>query len=282
MPGGFMPYQLEKGPIWSVVESALAQGPTQAYELLVLLRDPQHEIADGPMVTSSSLDYTDPKTGAKSTPQTRGDHLRHDWFGMVKQPSGKWEKEPASAFDPQTHPSTGFWVNYWGDVESIVRETFVRAIEVSLGLKNGETHESRARFRRHWPVSIFMKCPTPWFEGWVSWRSWETNRATDGHVVVHFLVPGNYGSQVLKKPKGGFTGKPNTKPDTSDDPNGMWLIAYETHRRLDGVVTTDPGTAGDIHPPSPGAILKDEDDLIVIAPRETDGGVAPNGRAYVP
>jgi hypothetical protein len=271
-----MPYQLEKGPIWSVVESALQQGPKEAYSLLELLRDPSHQIADGPLVKSKTLDYTDPKTGAKVTAQTRGDHLNHDWFGMVKQANGSWAKEPDSAFDPQTHPSTGFWINYWGDVEEIVRETFVRAIEVSLGLQHGQIHSSRGRFHRHWPVSIFLKCPTPWFEGWVTWN------AKAGEVVVHFLVPGNYGSQVLKHPKTGLTGPPQINPDTSDATYGMWLVTHDTHNRVDGVVTTDPGTAGEIHAPSAGAILKDSGDLVVISPVETDGGVAANGRAFVP
>jgi hypothetical protein len=275
---GGMPYQLEKGPIWSVVESALAAGPSEAYELLTLLRDPTHQIADGPLVASKSLD--DPKTG--STKTTRGEHLNTDWFGMVKQSNGAWQKQPASAFDPQTHPSTGYWINYWGDVESIVRETFVRAIEVSLGLRHGEAHSPRARFTRHWPVSVFLKCPTPWFEGWISWRSWASGRGNDGEVTVHFLIPGHYGSQVLKQPATGLNKPPQQNPDTANDANGMWLVSFATHTRVNGVVSTDPGSAGDIHAPSPGPILKDEGELIVLAPHEFDGGVAPNGRPYVP
>lgn len=274
---GVMPYQLEKGPIWSVVESALGAGPVAAYELLTLLRDPAHAIADGPLVASKSLD--DPTTN--STPKTRGEHLNKDWFGMVKQPNGSWQKEPSTAFDPQTHPSTGFWINYWGDVESIVRETFVRAIEVSLGLGHGEARSGRARFARYWPISVYLKCPTPWFEGWVTWRSWGTSRSA-GQVTVHFLVPGHYGSQVLKKPATGLNKPPVLNPDTSDDPNGMWLISHATHARVDGVVSTDPGTAGEIHAPAPGPILKDEGELLVLAPHEFDGGVAPHGRPYVP
>src|SRR5437879_1220653 len=202
MPYGIMPYQLEKGPIWSVVEAALAEGPDKAYELLLLLRDPSHEIARGPLAKSKSLD--DKKTN--STPKTRGDHLNKDWFGMKKAGSA-WVKQADADFDPQSNPSTGFWINYWGDVEEIVRETFVRAIEVSLGLRHGERHAPHAEFRRFWPISVFLKCPTPWFEGWVTWRSWEAGTATraqDGSVAVHFLVPGNYGSQVLKQPGNGF------------------------------------------------------------------------------
>ena len=276
-----MPYQLEKGPIWSVVESALGEGPDAAYALLELLRDQTHEIAKGPLVKSKSLD--DKKTN--STPKTRGDHLNKDWFGMVNKSGSGWVKQSDADFDPQSNPSTGFWINYWGDVEEIVRETFVRAIEVSLGLMHREVHEPYAPFARYWPISIFLKCPTPWFEGWVTWRAREADpntHARDGSVVVHFLIPGNYGSQVLKQPGNGFNGKPNLHPDTSDAKNGMWLITHAVHTRVDGIVTTDPGTAGDIHAPAPGAILKDEGDLLVLAPIEFDGGVADDGRPYVP
>jgi hypothetical protein len=275
-----MPYQLEKGPIWSVVESALAQGPSEAYALLELLRDTKHAIADGPIVKSTTLDLVDKQGKVVSDAKIRGDHLNKDWFGMVEDGSGAWQKQPDTAWDPQTNPSTGFWINYWGDVEELVRETFVRAIEVSLGLDHEQTHPRRARYKRHWPVSVFLKCPTPWFEGWVTWRTWGTG-AQDGQVLLEFLVPGNYGSQVLKLPAKGRNQAPShINPKQCSGDNGMWLITHEEHERLDGIVTTDPGTAGDVHAPSPGSILKDRGRVMVIEPAEADGGVAPSGRAY--
>jgi hypothetical protein len=267
-----MPYQLEKGPYWSVVEAALQKDAATAYWMLLYLRDPNKPIAGGPIVTSTNLN-----TGQLDTTAKRADHLNKDWFGMYKDATGKWVKTPDSEFDPVTRPSLGFWINYWGDVESIVRETFVRAIEQSLGLAHDEVLARGASPRRHWPVSIFLKCPTPWFEGWVSWR--KTGR-TAGSVEVHFLIPGVYGSQVLLDPKGGKFAPPQPIDPTAN--NGMWLVSHEKHTRVLAMVTSDPGSAGQWTFPVLGHLIKDAGEIITVCPSEPDGGVAPGGRAYQP
>ena len=87
---------------------------------------------------------------------------------------------------------------------------------------------------------------------------------------------------MLKQPGNGFNGPPRLNPNTNDAHNGMWLVTHAVHKRVDGIVSTDPGSAGDIHAPSPGPILKDEGELLVLAPIEFDGGVADDGRPYVP
>jgi hypothetical protein len=272
-----MPYQLEKGAIWSVVESAMAHDPQLLYTFIENLRNPAFDIATGAIARSKSLD--DPKTN--STAASRGEHLNTDWFGMVKDKSGKWAKRPDTDFNKKTRPSTGYWINYWGDVESIVRETLLRAGEVALGLASGEIHTG-GPFKRFWPVSLFLKCPTPWFEGWVTWRSWEVDpqtHARDGQVVVHFLIPGHYGSQVYLKPLEGRDVAVN--PTQCVDNNGMWLITQTEHERVpDATVTVDPGTSGKIHKPSPGPVIRDHGPLLICSPAEHDGGVRPDGRAF--
>ena len=64
------------------------------------------------------------------------------------------------------NPSIGFWINYWGDVEAIVRETFTRAVEVAFGLEHGQTMttDELADLRpphRFWPISVFLNSKTP-------------------------------------------------------------------------------------------------------------------------
>ena len=281
MIDGIMPYQLEKGPLWSVVDSAAARDPEFLYDLLEQLRDRNRYVADLPIFASTTLDRKpNPKTGDPgSTTQMRRDHINKEWFGMVN-PQGQWTKQTDADWDKYKNPSTGNWVNYWGDVEEIVRETFVRACEVALGLDHDEKLAAGTPASRCLPISCFLKCPTPWFEGWVTWRTWGTGRRA-GEVVVHLLIPGEYGSQVLMQPASGHAGQPPQQyPASCAGANGMWLITHEHHTLDEGWVTTEPGEPGNIIYPGLGPIIKDSGKLLVLAPSEFDGGVAAKGRAY--
>jgi hypothetical protein len=273
--GNFMPYLLEKGPIWSVVESALRRDAQTTYFFLEYLRDTSQPLSLGPIVAASSLNK-----GPMPTAAERAKHLDEDWFGMVED-NGVWKKQDDKDWDPILNASLGFWVNYWGDVESIVRETFTRACEVSLGLDHEETmtpDELRSP-RRWWPITVFLRCPCPWFEGWVSWRRWGS-AAGEGEVGVHFNTPGHKGSQVLTDPTKGLNKPPIDNPQTSNDANGMWLITSPLHRPMPAVATNTPGYTGTWTFPTLGLVIKDDPGLKVLCTAEEDGGVAPNGRSY--
>jgi hypothetical protein len=279
--GGDMPYSLEKGPIWSVVESALRTDAPTTYMFLEYLRDTKKPISLGPIVGSKTLN-----AGPWNTTQKRADHLDHDWFGMVKDATGEWQKQPDSAWNPVTNPRTGFWINYWGDVESLTRQTFLRAAEVALGLRHDETLDAAqlehlAWPHHFWPVSVYVKCPQPWFEGWVTWRSWGRG-AHDGEVVVHLHTPGHDGSQLLTNPGAGLNAPPVVNPTHAGGDNGMWLITSTAHNAEPPVVTTEPTERSRWPFPTVGQRVKDDPTFVVLCPDETDGGVLPAGRAYQP
>src|SRR5947207_4324613 len=103
-----MPYQLEKGPIWSVCESALAQGPVVIYSFIEMLRSSSFEIANGIVAASPAL-------GTYGAPYDRRKHLNEDWFGMQETSPGSATWVPQPAFNPISNPSTGDWINYYGD-----------------------------------------------------------------------------------------------------------------------------------------------------------------------
>ena len=58
--------------------------------------------------------------------------MNRHWYGKTYISPGQWG--PQQPFNPVTHPRTGFWHNWYGDAEGIVRKTYIRAIEVSLGI----------------------------------------------------------------------------------------------------------------------------------------------------
>ena len=148
------------------------------------------------------------------------------------------------------HPKpTGFWHNWYGDAEGIVRETFARAIEVSLGIPHDKDMTDpgwiRQNRKRTWPIEIFTRCPAPWFEGWVTWRG---NSPAHGHVTVHIHTPSHENSVLLTSPLGpGYT-IPEYRDEIEPvlplppgvDPkpklpyggeHGMWVIAH-TEQKL--------------------------------------------------
>lgn len=275
-----MPYSLEKGPTWSVVEAALSEDPVLTYWFLEYLRDDTRPIAAGPIVGSTTLD------GGPTTEAERAEHLNTDWFGWKRDPAGDWVKPDPRDFDPVTNPSIGFWIGYWGDVEPLVRQTFVRAIEASLELRHDETIANPAvelgpnRTRRFWPITVFLKCPTPWFEGWVSWRHF-SNARDDGEVIVHFHTPGHYGGQLIAQPANGRN-MPPANPTKADVDNGMWVITHAHHVRHRPPPTTNASSPGQIRKPYLGLVVQDDGPMLVLSPTEADGGVRGEGRKYTP
>jgi hypothetical protein len=251
------------------------------YWFLEYLRDTSKPISLGPIVGSTTLDG-----GPLKTSKQRADHLDKDWFGMVQDASGAWHKQPDKAYDPVTNPRIGYWQNYWGDVESLTRETFVRAAEVALGLQHDEQlapeQLEHLTWPHHfWPISVYTKCPQPWFEGWVTWRSWGEG-ANDGEVIVHLHTPGHDGGQITTEPTKGLNTAPALDPQQADGQNGMWLITSRRHHVEPPVVTSHPTEHGKWPLPTVGQVVKDDGPVVVLCPDEIDGGVAPSGRPYQP
>ena len=135
--GSHMPYQLEKGPYFSVTESLLDDIDLRIHVLIGIrsLLDSD----DIPTLESNSLDTS---VGTVQTYSQRLQHQNKEWYGRTPGPGNTWQAQPG--FVPASPTRTGFWHNWYGDAEGIVRETYARAIEVSLGIPHDRT-DDRAR-----------------------------------------------------------------------------------------------------------------------------------------
>jgi hypothetical protein len=254
-----MPYHLEKGPYWSVAESVVNSDAITRAHILDLLRrgDPMMDLANlGETMTSTTL-----HSPATPTAQTVKEHGEQHFFG--------------GSYDQQGHFVSGPppFQNYSGNIEQIMRTTFIRAIEVSFGLATGEKLASPKSPPRFWPIEYIWKCPTAWVEGWVTWR---TEPDGTGHVSVHVLTPA-HGHPVLSTPMAGRNTQLN--PTDCSGLYGMWLITHEAHdKHVEW--TTDNSEFAVWNLPMLGPVYKGVGDVIVVAPSEEDGGVAPNGRTF--
>ncbi|HVN51681.1 MAG TPA: hypothetical protein VMT43_09625 [Acidimicrobiales bacterium] len=270
MPG--MPYHLEKGPILSVLESFANGGNSTSgttrhnnmRKVLDRLRDPS--IA---LTAVGGLDSTNLNGGATNPWPTYDDrvaHIEQDWFGYT--PGGV----PQAAFNPSIPHRTGFWINYHGDVEGIVRETLTRALEVALGVDHGQPSSGATRY---WRVELFWKCPNPWFEGWITWRAGSASSA-DGQVTVIFATPGN-GGWVYPDPCAGRN--PVVDPASAQTDRGMWVITHRGHTEyvVSTTVETPPGA---VPIPTLGAFWAGTAPLVTVAPSFGDGGGHDGGLPY--
>ena len=74
-----MPYHLEKGPIWSVLEDYANAGPERLIELLLKLRN------GDPVATAGGLDSPNLNAPKYPTYQDRVDHVNRDPHAVVMQ-----------------------------------------------------------------------------------------------------------------------------------------------------------------------------------------------------
>jgi hypothetical protein len=274
-----MPYTLTRGPLLTLLENAL--NPTSAQDrsardgILAALRGgtPLSQI---PWVTSAPV-------AAVAIPRTGLDiRLEEDWFGNPPVPG---------------RHTTGYWVGYQGDVEGVLREGLIRAIEVSLGLQHDAEPEGA---ERSWPVDIQWKCPNPYFEVWVTWREHKDGR---GQVNVLIATPPDRVNRLTSEPRmppptAGVPPVPTplTEPVLASEAQGMWLVTHEHHaprvhlRRVDTrsqevseVVEVNAGERAPLPDhdtntwdiPIPSTVWVDTGDVVVVAPPSYAGGAAP-------
>jgi hypothetical protein len=125
--------------------------------------------------------------------------IARDWFGMEKL-DGTWYRQDPATWAPSK--SLGHWNGYFGNVELIVCETLQRMLELSLGVPHLEltaapsggdvdalVNDIRDHATRVWPVYMFLSCPNPWFEGWVTWQCHDTTSPLRGQVTVVLSTP---------------------------------------------------------------------------------------------
>ena len=271
-----MPYDLEKGPYFSVVEDFLSD-PKRLVETLLKLRKGV-EIANLGVLESPTL------TADGRSVLDRARHLNEDWFGMEWHDAEQhWHVQPATACPPtEAVQQTGFWKNWRGDAEAIFRETIIRAIEVAIGIDHGDAIKATDRPPRVWPIELFWKCQGPWFEGWITWRAQGKGSDRTGQVTVIMATPGN-GSPIRRSPRrGGPAEGYEVGPKRADGDHGMWVVAHEQEERVhilhsDYTAATE---AGEFPIPTFGPGFVGCGDIVVVAPAERDGGVLATGRQW--
>ncbi len=328
MPG--MPYHLEKGAWLSVLEDYLNGDPNRTAKALTLLRDPDLPVTDTGFLASPALDG-DPEY---NTDDKRQRHLQQDWFGWpaggstwptratfaqevldllpadaaaiaadapgenaTAEQMRAWTTAVAPLVGPDFDgwPATGFWHQYFGDVEGIVRETLIRALEVSLGLDHGQEIPTDGPVRRL-PIELFWKCPQCWFDGWVTWRF--DRAAGTGQVTVLFTTPGS-GKPILEQAldgAGAFVPRTSRTPATGPAPagpapsdpaanaeqaaKGMWVVTHTDNLQLPVLPSAGGRPSGQWLIPPFGPAYVGVGPVVCVQPSEPDGGVAPLGRAY--
>lgn len=193
-------------------------------------------------------------------------------------------------------PVAGFWSQYYGDPEAIVRETLVRALEVSFGVDHDQ--EVPERPDRQLPLELFWKCPQRWFEGWVTWRL--DPPTCTGQVTVIFATPGS-GKPLIERPEDGTDPRLPTStrtvrrddapvqpaagnPDRAAEhaPKGMWVVSHRDHLLVPPVRSYEPAPLGEWRVPPFGPSYVGVGPVVVVEPSEADGGVRPYGRRYEP
>jgi hypothetical protein len=311
MPGT-MPYVLDKGPYFSVVENKLDNLPTRAQALNALraMAPPANGQGPGQMVAdicgfdSTNLGSPNPPRGDRRTPADRRRHLNEDWFGMSDS-SGAWKKRT-----PLSVP-TGCWTNYAGDPEAILREAMIRAIEISFNIAHGgalpaevpalddwgaavQWQQSHQVTSRHWPIDVTWICQGPFFQCWVTWRKLD-NSPTGGRVSVLITTPAlvcpnttpyPLTSQITRPlendptPPGPDYHCPPLPNAPGTDSHGIWVIGHENYTPIQ-VPSTLGTQPGGMNMPSVTWVAQSTT-VVTVEPAEWEGGVLQPGRPYTP
>ncbi len=164
-----MPKHMTKGPYFVALgtnhsPSVSSTAPDQRPVLLTNLRNPAVNIAE--IMTISQVD------GAAGVT-----HVKTHWFGAGSAPNGP----------------TGWWRNWKGEPEKVLRCGLIRALEVAMGLNHSCPHHtsgpvpgsdplSRPATNRDLPIEYSWVCGVSRFEVFVSWN--------EQQVSVIIVTPG--------------------------------------------------------------------------------------------
>lgn len=283
--GQAMPYHMHKGHTWQTIDRYLSthdldKRARRKAALLEALRDTTNypRFSDVFNVVNPAT-YQPP--GSPPNPVTSLlAHMNIDWFGLPSNGAGGWLPQPP--FDA-AHRTTGFWSNWYGDAERIVRDTTARAIEVSFGIKHGarvpgsnDRGVTDKALPRNWPIEFWWVCGERWFHASLQWRhTYDDER--NGLVSVTWLTPGN-GDPIfhdLDHPPLKNDGTFKLEPTECDKRFGSWIIG-QPHNDLIPSKTWDGTLIGEW--PSPVAVTHSHPEgtrgITVVQPSFPDGGVS--------
>ena len=287
-----MPYSMEKGPYFSVIEDFLNADKVRAFEALLRLR------SGDPIADVGAVDHQIP--GSPYTPADLKKHINRDWFGLepivdaVGTISGWDDQKP---FDPVAKPSSGYWLHWYGEAEKVFREALVRALEISLGVPHpgGSGGTGNEKPTRHWPIGLWWNCPHPWYEAWVTWRGAPKSKAGQVTVIInspaHAALPDakgeHHNGELLNTPirpaavASSASMRPyEVNPSQSRGTFGCWVVSQTYHQSWKPPPTSAPSPPGDWRPPTLGAPIRSLGEVVTVAIAEIEGGVLPEGRPY--
>jgi hypothetical protein len=225
---GFMPYQWEKGYFPTAIErwfnegldqigpndsaqTILAQpGPGRRLRAIWRYASVIRQLRDGAANPAAIRKVTKTNSIIESglfaaTGAGWVNAIAHDWFGMELVGSN-WYRQTPGTWVPSK--SLGHWNGYFGNVELIVCETLQRMLELSLGVDHldpmslphpvpddaeikGIQQRLKDTATHVWPVYMYLTCPNPWFESWVTWQCHDTDSTVRGQVTVMLSTPGH-------------------------------------------------------------------------------------------
>lgn len=204
---GGMPYILEKGAVYSVYEDYLSD-EDRRWAMLENCRNPHVPMWDVLALDSPTL------AAYGLTPDQLKQHTRLHWLG---DPTPNWVASHgpnnSCTWSNGAVGDTGWWNRWSGPAEGILRETFLRAIEVSFGLEHqppackagapanalaqpldpsDKLNPTKSKIpnnkQRFWPIEFLWVCGSETLQGWVTWRR-HPGRGNHGQVTVVFATP---------------------------------------------------------------------------------------------
>jgi hypothetical protein len=270
MPGGIMPYLMEKGPYFSVVEDLLSTHQGRV-DMLQALRQGR-SIAE--LVGLDSPGLSQPNGGDGRTPAQRMQHLEDDWFGR-SDPAGKL--------------TTGWWEGWKGRPEDILREAIIRALEVSFGIEHDAPPPATSTGALC-SIDVYWICQGPWFQCWVTW-----NKTSTGHVALIITTPPP-SEHPLKSPLLRVGSKaerpeyasdpPTTTPRGGDgrpQPNGkhgMWVVGHQDYVKQLVLTVSETPRGRAVTGQTIRWVPTPDESVVTVSPSESEGGVLADGRKF--
>jgi hypothetical protein len=216
-----------KGEIWQLFDRFFSRSDPQARltrkaQVLAFLHTNQRFTSFPYQPSSLTPDQVE---GLKS-------HIDTDWFG-----------------------GTGWQSWGGGETEGIVRETVIRALEVSLGLPHHRSTQERpiafedyglgppdepAEPPRNWPIEFWTVSGVPYFAASLTWRQ-DRDEPQRGLVIVTWLTPGEATSLA-------GAGEADLDPTDATGWTGSWIIRHEVNEVSSPTRATSAGAIVTVSP----------------------------------
>jgi len=297
---GPMPYYLEKGMTFEVIEDFINAGGAPLLAAVESLRqlDAQgnylNPMVDCGVFDSPSLFFTQSAADAGTTgpvdwtPDRWHQHMDQHWFGCRDETKAPVDPKAASSLAA----AKSWWINYFGEnVQDIVRETFLRGIETAWGVAHGDPLVLPPGRSKPWTVQIFWKCGQPWFEGWITWRKMG-GRSHEGMVTILLCTPSEdtgrhyvWESPIPADLDGVNDGDPYPRGvgRLGQEESGMVVVTHTDNMPLGMTPGQIPSQqAGGLVPPLPGAVFHGTGPIVAVRPAQRRGGTGAAPRRWTP